>query len=274
MKTNYQYKPVQYFALVLCITWITTLVAAYFSYHETLGGYKIPMILIGMLTPFIIAMFLIYGSKNKSLQQDFKERIFNLKLIKAKYWVAILCIMPITLLLATSISIFFDQPIQQFQWAPELLSATGSEFIIILIILLLAPTFEELGWRGYGVDSLKKGKSILKATILFALLWNAWHWPLFAIDGYYQNELIHLSPVYAMNFIVSLFPAAFLMNWIYYKKNRSISAIIIFHMMLNLFSVLLQTEQFTKCIITILLTILCGIILWKDKDFFLKQPTK
>jgi membrane protease YdiL (CAAX protease family) len=37
-----------------------------------------------------------------------------------------------------------------------------------LIILVLAPTFEELGWRGYGVDSLKKGRSIMKATLIYA----------------------------------------------------------------------------------------------------------
>lgn len=271
MNTNYQYKPFKYFFTVLSITWITGIIAAYFSYSETLSVYQIPLILIGMLTPFAIAMFMIYGSQNRELKQDFKIRLFNLKLIKAKYWLAIFLIMPITLLIATSVSLLFEQPIEQFYFSPELGEAAGGEIIIILIILLLAPTFEEFGWRGYGVDSLKKGKTILKATIIYAILWNLWHWPLFAINGYYQNELVHMNLIYAFNFLVSIFPAAFLMNWIYYKNNRSISAIIIFHMMLNLFSVLFQTEQFTKCIITIILLIISGIIFWKDKSFFLKQ---
>ncbi|QQS58887.1 CPBP family intramembrane metalloprotease [Candidatus Peregrinibacteria bacterium] len=271
MINNYEYRPFTYFSIVLLITWITGFLAAYFSYDEVLSSYKIPLILTGMLIPFITAVSMIYGSKNKELIQDFKNRIFNLKLIKAKYWLVIFLIMPITVLLATLISILFQQPIQQFNFAPELIQVTGGEIIIILIILLLAPTFEELGWRGYGVDSLKKGRVILKATIIYAILWNLWHWPLFAISGYYQNELIHMNSIYAINFLVSIFPAAFLMNWIYYKNSRSISAIIIFHMMLNLFSVLFQTEQFTKCIITIILLIISGIVIWKDKDFFLKE---
>ena len=267
MKLNYKYKPFKYWFLTLLITWITLFIAAYFSYNEELLPYKNIFILIALFTPFIIAMFMIYGSKNKDLKKDFKERLFNLKLIKGKYWLFILLIMPITLLIATSISLLFGQPISQFFLSPEL-TLLGGETLIILIILVLAPTFEELGWRGYGVDSLKKGKTIFKATLIYAALWISWHIPLYFIDGYYQNELIHLSIIYALNFIVQVLVAAFIMNWLYYKNNRSIIAIIVFHVMLNLFSVLLQTEQFTKCIITIILAIVLGYILLKDKTFF------
>lgn len=265
---SYKFKPYKYWSIVLTITWITGLLAAYFSYHESLSSLQIPFILAGMLTPFIVSLFMIYGSKSNELKNDFKNRLFNLKSVKPKYWAFILLIVPITVLLATSISLLFGQPLEQFLLAPEL-AASGAEMVIILIMLILAPTFEELGWRGYGVDSLKQGRTIFKATMIFALLWNIWHWPLFAINGYYQNELLHMSWVYALNFILSVIPAAFLLNWVYYKNNRNIFALIIFHVMFNLFSVPFQTEQFTKCIVTILFTIISIIIFYKDKEFFM-----
>ena len=244
MKLNYQYKPFKYYLITLLITWAVSSIAAYFSYDENLAAYQNIFILIGLLAPFIAALFMIYGSKNIELKKDYKNRIFNLKLIKPKYWLAILLIMPFALLLATSISLLFGQSVEQFALSPEF-RLIGGEVLIILIVLFLAPTFEELGWRGYGIDSLnKKGRSLIKSTLAFAILWNLWHLPLFFIDGYYQNELIHMNLIYALNFVVSLFPAALLMNWIFYKNNRSITAIIVFHAMLNLFSVLLQTEQF------------------------------
>ncbi|MBE3138685.1 MAG: CPBP family intramembrane metalloprotease [Actinobacteria bacterium] len=143
-----------------------------------------------------------------------------------------------------------------------------------LVVLFLAPTFEELGWRGYGVDSLKRGKSLMKTTLIFALLWNLWHVPLFFIKDYYQYELIHMNFIYALNFVVSLIPASILMNWIFYKNGRSIIAIIIFHSMLNLFSVLLQTEQFTKCIITIILLVISAIVVWRNKSFFYEKENE
>lgn len=273
MKINYQYKPFKYYFFTLLITWISCFIAAFCSHNESLKSYETPFIVIGLFAPFVIAMFMIYGSKNSELKKDFKNRLFNLKLIKLKFWPAILLIMPFALFLATAISLLFGQPIEQFSLSPEF-TIFGGEAIIILIVLFLAPTFEELGWRGYGVDSLKKGRSLIKLTLIFALLWNLWHLPLFLVKGYYQYELIHMNIIYALNFVVSLVPAAFLMNWIFYKNGRSITAIILFHFMLNLFSVLFQTEQFTKCIITIILSIISAIVVWKNKSFFYEKETE
>jgi len=273
MKINYKYKPFKYFFITLLVTWISLFAAAFCSHTEGLESYQILFMLPGLFSPFIIAMFMIYGSKNSELKKDFKNRLFNLKLIKLKYWAAILLIMPFTLFLATAISLLFGQPIEQFSLSPEF-TLFGGEAFLILVILFLAPTFEELGWRGYGMDSLKEGKNLMKVTLIFALLWNLWHLPLFFINGYYQYELIHMNVIYALNFVVSLIPAAFLMNWIFYKSGRSIIAIILFHFMLNLFSVLFQTEQFTKCIITIILSVITAIVVWKNKSFFYERENE
>ena len=270
MKINYKYKPFKYFFITLLITWLSFFAAAYCSHTRGLESYQILFMAPGLFIPFIIAMFMIYGSKNGELKKDFKNRLFNLKLIKLKYWAAILLIMPFALFLATAISLLFGQPIEQFSLSPEF-TLVGGEAFLILVILFLAPTFEELGWRGYGMDSLKEGKSLMKVTLIFALLWNLWHLPLFLVKGYYQYELIHMNIIYALNFVVSLVPAAFLMNWIFYKNGRSIIAIILFHFMFNLFSVLFQTEQFTKCIITIILSVISVIVVWRNTSFFYER---
>jgi uncharacterized protein len=270
MIKNYQYKPFKFWFITLFLTWIAQIIAAYMSYSENLLLYKNIFILIALFTPFFVAISMIYGSKNEKLKKDFIHRLFNVTLIKPKYWLAMILIMPITLITATTLSLLFGYSTKQFLFSPELITF-GGDVLIILIILALAPTFEEIAWRGYGVDSLKKGRSIITATWIYVLLWNLWHLPLFFINGYYQNELLHTNIFYALNFVVSLIPAAFLMNWLYYKNSRSIIAVIFFHIMLNLFSVLLQTEQFTKCIITLLLSALSLVIVWKNRSFFFKK---
>ena len=50
--------------------------------------------------------------------------------------------------------------------------------------------------------------------------------------------------------------------------------IVLFHFMLNLFSVLFQTEQFTKCIITIILSVISAIVVWKNKSFFYEKENE
>jgi len=273
MKPLHSYQPVRYYTATLLITWLALFTTAWLSHDDSLATYQFLGWLIALITPCTVALFMIFRSKDKALIEDFKRRLFNLKLIKPGYLPALLLIVPLATLAATAISLLFGQPVEQFRLSPEFTLAE-SGVIMLLIPLILAPTFEELGWRGYGVDSLlKKGRSLLGSTLLFAILWNLWHLPLFFIKGYYHYELIQMNPVYALNFVVSLFPAAFLMNWLYYKNNRSIPLIILFHAILNLSSVMLQTEQFTKCIITILLLIVSAVILWRNQGFFLEKKT-
>lgn len=268
MRISYQLDPVKYFSWTLLLTWATLFTSAYFSHHEHLAPYQAIFQLTGLLTPFLVAMFMIFGSGNPALKRDFKYRLLNVSLIKPAYWIVIFLLLPAVLLLSTSISLLFGQSAGQFALSPQL-AATGSQAFTVLIILLLAPTFEELGWRGYGVDSLyQKGKNLFRATLAFGVLWNLWHLPLFFIKGYYHYELLQANILYALNFVVSLFPAVVLMNWLFYKNGRSIIAVILFHFMLNLTSSMLQTEQFTKIIITILLLVISGAVIWSNKQFF------
>jgi len=99
---NFKYKPFKFYFLSLLITWATLLIAAYFSFNENLTLYKYVFIFIGLVIPFTVAMFLIYGSVNDELKKDFRNRLTNLKLIKPKYLLAILLIMPVTVALATA----------------------------------------------------------------------------------------------------------------------------------------------------------------------------
>ncbi len=268
---NFKYKPVKFYLITILITLAAMLAAAYFSYNESNAFYKYLFIFIGVVTPFTVAMFMIYGSGNDEMKKDFINRLINLKLIGPKSLLFALLMMPVTVILATAISLLFGQPVTQFAISPGF-AMTGPTAVVGWIVVILAPTFEELGWRGYGVDSLaKKGRSLFATTMIFAVLWDTWHWPLFAVHGYYHYEILQAGIIYALNFVVSIFPVAFLHNWIYYKSNRSIPAVILFHAMNNLFSSLLQTEQFTKCIVTAILIVVSVIVLLRNKSMWLDK---
>ena len=266
METKHIYKPVRFFLITFLITWISWFIAAWFSYREGMEGLQLLFMVPGLLAPFIAVLIMIAGRENKPMRKSFWDRL-SLGRIKLRYLPVILLTMPIVLFLATALSLLFGQPANQFLLASEYKIMDG-QVLLSVLILFLAPTFEELGWRGYGVDSLRSKFNLFKTTLVFAALWALWHLPLFFIRGYYQNELWNMGIVYVINFFVSILPATILMNWIYYKNDRSITAAILFHFMLNLFSVLFQTEQFTKCIITVILLVISMVIIFKDKPFF------
>jgi uncharacterized protein len=268
---NFNYRPFKFYFITILFTWVAYLTAAFFSYNENYAGYKYAFIYIAVFVPFTVAMFMIYGSGNNELKKNFLYRLVTLKLIKPKYLLFILLVMPVTVVLATAVSLLFGQPATQFAVLPGF-SVMGEAAMGLLIGVILAPTFEELGWRGYGVDSLsKRGRTLFASTMIYALLWAIWHVPLFFINGYYHIQMLQANVIYAVNFFAGIFPMAFLHNWIYYKNGRSIPAIILFHAMDNLSMSVLQIEQFTRCIVTVILIVISVIMLMKDRSLWLDK---
>jgi len=268
---DFKYKPFKFFLITFLISWVAFFLSAYFSYSEATASYKFAFLCLAILVPCAVALFMVFGSKDADLKKDFLNRLTNLKLIKTPYLLFLLLLMPLTALLSTAISLLFGRPAAQFNFTPDFFTMGGSA-IVVWIVVILAPTFEEMGWRGYGVDSLaKKGRSLFVTTLIFAAIWDVWHWPLFLINGYYHYAMLHDNIVYALNFVVSVFPIAFLHNWVYYRCGRSIPAVILFHAVNNLSMSIWQTEQFTKCITTVVMLVVAAIVLWKDKTLWLEK---
>jgi hypothetical protein len=141
-------------------------------------------------------------------------------------------------------------------------------------MLFGAALLEELGWKGYGADSLRGKRSFFKATFIFAILWACWHLPLFAINGYYHNLILRANPLFALNFIISVFPVAFIGNWLWYRNKGSVLTVALFHASCN-FQGLFHLGQFTECIETIVLIIVAVIIVYLNRKIFLTEfPAK
>ena len=254
------YKPLSYFALVVLLSWAPWFFAAHYSYEPGMELRSILFQLIGLLGPFIAALIMIGSSGSQDLNRDFRERLISLRLLRPGYLPIILLLMPFALPLSTGLSVLFGRSADQFRFS--------GGFAKMLPTILLAPTFEELGWRGYGMDSLRAKFNMMTATLLFSMLWAIWHVPLFFIDRNYQHGLLATRPIYVANFFVSVLPAAILINWLYYKNNRSIVAAILFHMTLVATSEAFQTQQFTKCIVTGVLLVISILVIASDRAFF------
>jgi uncharacterized protein len=220
----------------------------------------------GLFGPFCAALIMIFASKNEALRKDLLSRV-RFCTIKPKFLAVIALLMPFTVFLATGLSLLFGYSAEQVAFSREIHLLKGHGLVGLLVVFM-APVFEELGWRGYGVDSLRSYLDLFRTTILFAVLWSTWHMPLFFIDGYYHHELWNTSMFCVVNFFLSVVPGAALMNWIYYKNDRSIIAAILFHFMMNLSAILFQTEQFTKCLVTMLMVMFSVGVFVKDRQFF------
>ncbi|MCC4771202.1 CPBP family intramembrane metalloprotease [Methanosarcina sp. DH2] len=268
MIPNYRYKPGAYYITIFIITYALWFSGAYLSFHDDSGLY-ILLMLLGMMTPFLIALFMIFTSKNSDLKKDFINRFINLRLINPKVLLAFFLIMPLTVLVSIFLSLPFGGSTSQFQFAENYSFSSG--FVPAFLTLILASIFEELGWRGYGFESLQSRHTFFTASIVFSILWSLWHFPLIFVNHFYQYEIFHENIWYAVNFFVSIIPMGVIISWIYIKNGKSVLAAILIHICINFSQEALQMTQFAKCIETVVVTIVAAIIFISDKEMFFSK---
>ncbi|MGW9686466.1 CPBP family intramembrane glutamic endopeptidase [Flagellimonas sp. 2504JD1-5] len=265
---RYRHAGLFYFLSIL-IPWIIWFTVAYISHAfpneyilwTSLGG------LLGLLAPLFIALALILP--DEKLRKDLFGRVLNLKRVRQKYLIVVFLLMPFSILTAQLLSLLFGYSPEQFQFREGFTFSSG--IFPVWFMLIMAPTIEELAWHSYGTDSLMNKFSLLKTSLLFALFWGLWHLPLSFIKDYYHSNLVETGLVYSINFFVSLFPFVLIMNWLYYKCNRSILATIVFHISAGLFNEIFATEPMSKVIQTGLLIAFSIFLVKSDSTYFLQS---
>ncbi len=268
MTERYSYRPVLFFAFAYAASWLPWLGAIATQSQPTLAPSAALFNLAGVLGPIGVALFLVLISKSAALKRDFADRLLNLRRIKP-VCAALAVAMPFAvILLSVLLSLWFGESRDQLAFAG------GGGFVsLVVLALLLAPICEEVGWHGYGVDSLRAGAGTMKTTFLFALLWCAWHAPLAFVEGTYQHELAAMdNKLFIANFFVSIIPVAIIANWFYYKNDRSIALAILVHSMLNGASVLINAGQVAKVTATVLYATVAAALIIGDRRLFAEGP--
>lgn len=268
MIPSYRYKPGVYFTATFIITYTLWFAGAYLSFQDDSGLYMLLMI-PGLMAPFLVSLFMIFTSKNSDLKKDFINRLINLRLIRPKVLLAFFIIMPLTVLVSIFLSLPFGGSTSQFQFAEGYSFSSG--FVPAFLTLLLAATFEELGWRGYAFDSLQSRYTFFTASLIFGILWSLWHFPLIFVKDMYQYEIFHENIWYAVNFFVGVIPMGVVISWICIKNGKSVLAAILIHVSINFLQEALQMTQFAKCIETVVITAVAAIILASDKKMFFSK---
>jgi membrane protease YdiL (CAAX protease family) len=267
MKSKTIYKPAAFFLITMLISWSITFIAIYFSYQKGMEEPVFLLFLAAACGPFVTALIMHYRAKSPELWRDYWDRLVNPKRIKPATVPVILLLMPFAMVVSILISLGFGKSADQFTLTPQ---GSFSMGVPVMFIMVLIPTLEEMGWKGYGVDSLRSRFNLFKTSLWFGALWALWHAPMFFIKNTYMNGLL-LNWVYTANFFVSVFPVGFIINWLFYKNNRSIMACALFHISVDISAEIFAVEKFTKCIDTAVWILVVGMIMFADRKLFFEE---
>jgi len=259
---KYIYRPVRFYLITFACTWFWWILAIIFSKG---AGLYLGM-LLGLISPAVVAIVTVLTSKNKALINDFKKKLVGFYRIKPKYIVAAVLIFAIIVVSSIGTSVLLGGSIEQFSFTEDFSFSIGGSSALLTI--LLASCIEEFGWRGYGEDAVGAYHSWFKESIIFGCIWSLWHVPLFWVSGTYQYGLREMGLVYVLNFLISVIPLNFLQTWVYVKNKRSMLATIIFHLFINIMQEKINMSPETKCIQTFFVAIAAVIIVVTNKEIF------
>ncbi|MCR4691046.1 MAG: CPBP family intramembrane metalloprotease [Lachnospiraceae bacterium] len=258
---TYHYRPVLFFALAYFFTWLFWIPAAFAS--ENTGAV---LMLLGLLAPAVVSTVFVLVSGSDLLKKDLKIKLIGL--YKVKWKNVFLAVVQFAGIVACSIllSLLFGQSVDQFSFTEDF-SFTGVGIAGALLTVTLASIIEEVGWKGYCEDSIGAYMNWFWESMIFGALWSFWHLPLLFIKGTYQAGLL-VNPLYVVNFFISGIPLGFIITWVYLASDRSILACMIYHLVVNFLQEKIAMTPETKCVETIVVTVVAAIIVLQNKDMF------
>ena len=258
---SYKYRPVLFFVLTYFFTWIFWIPAIYVP--ESISPV---LMLLGLLAPAVVSTVFVILSGSDALKQDLKNKIVGFYKVKWLNVIWAVIVFLIVIVCSILLSLLFGQSLNQFAFVEEF-SFTGVGIAGAFITITLASIIEEIGWKGYCEDSIGNYMNWFWESLIFGVLWSFWHFPLIFIHGTYQAGLM-VNPLFVINFFVSSIPMGFVITWVYLVSERSILACIIFHFFVNFLQEKIAMTPETKCVETIVITLVTAIIVLTNKDMF------
>jgi membrane protease YdiL (CAAX protease family) len=133
--------------------------------------------------------------------------------------------------------------------------------VVIMFLLFIFPGSaggEEIGWRGFALPHLQRGRSALAASVVLGVVWGVWHLPLFLI-GTDIRPVSLFAP-----WVLLTVAASVIYTWMYNGTGGSLLIVVLHHAASNLpLTILLEPleDQVTQpFLIYVALTILAATV--------------
>ncbi len=222
---------IRFFLITFAFSWLFWLPAVAAGQDMTASWWGVAW-LLGGFGPTIVALYLAAREKGQLDLGQLWRRSIDFDRISVGWYLFSLLIFPVVVAISAGVVELFGWPQAGFD---GLQRAIDNPMLLIWLILgglIAGPISEELGWRGYALEHLQADYSPVKSTWLLALVWWAWHIPLFFMRGTIQADWGFFT-IESLFFLVTIFPLAFIMTWVYNSTNRSILSAILLHFAFN-----------------------------------------
>jgi membrane protease YdiL (CAAX protease family) len=221
------------------------------------SAYLLAAVLVGAFGPGLAAIIFNYFSGDMEQINDFRQRIYDYRLIRPGWILIILALWPALHGLSIGITKLFGNQIPESPFLQEILQQPSTIPVVIFLYFIQA-ALEELGWRGYLQDKLTDPFGAGPSSLMVGLIHAIWHLPLFWVVG--TNQIKMGFGVDFWIFIIFVIATSVISAWCYLGNGRSILAAALLHTTGNLsFDIFAYAPGTLKHLIFVFLMVLVAI---------------
>ncbi len=216
-----------YFALTFAISWgLVAMVVGPDGFPGTPEQMQslLPYAILGMLAgPSIAGIALTAALGGRPALREFRRRLFKWD-VGVRWYTAALLIAP-----AAMLSILLTLSLVSGTFVPAIVINDNRTALVLsgMAIALVAGVFEELGWTGFAIPTLRRGHGVFATGLLVGVPWAVWHW-LVAIWSVGRSPDVLSLTSYVLDPLFFLVGFRVLMVWVY-DSTESILIAMIMH---------------------------------------------
>jgi uncharacterized protein len=233
------------------------------------GSLFLSVVLVTIAGPMVAGVLTTTFVFGRIGLHDIVSRLFKWR-VDARWYAVALLTAPLSVFATLSVLSSFSPA-----FVPGILTTSDKVTFVLLplVVSLIVPFCEELGWTGFAIPQLSKRYSILATGLMVGISWGAWHflsnlWGVGPASGTVPVTLYMLVLLFSF-----LPPFRFLMVWVY-DNTKSLFVAIVMHASLVFFWLIATPTGIAGANLVIwyvawavALWVLAGIIILKKKSF-------
>jgi membrane protease YdiL (CAAX protease family) len=188
--------------------------------------------MLGGSGPSLVALFYVFRYFDRETRQDFWARLVDHRRLSRTAWTLCLFGIPVLILAAIAIDSLFSGQLASMPNLQMLAAQPAVIPMFVVMMLIGGALSEELGWRGILLDRLQQKWSPLLSSLILALVWWAFHLPLFFLRGTTHYEWGLFSPMFWL-FLLNVLPLTACLTLAYNHTRRSILSAVLIHFSYN-----------------------------------------
>jgi uncharacterized protein len=186
-----------------------------------------PLALPGVLMPAVAAVMLSARASGRAGVRRLLRRLLLWRV--GGWWLVVLLLQPLVLLVVSVVYNALGRGDQVLR-TPGL---TVGALLTSVVVLLVASTGEEVGWRGLALPALQSDGGPVRASIVLGLVVATWHLPYWVLQGVLED----FGPVYLALDFVFVLALTFQLTWLFNRTGGSVLVAVAFHLVFNIVNV-------------------------------------